>query len=446
MKNTIIYPYCLFFVLLLLLSTCIKEESLVTVENKRFFDSTGAVDHIQTIASSLRIKNDSSNFVPQFIKAYGYPLWQDALSFEVSNKIVYAIPIKSTDSNIEIESIWFFSLDSEKIDYRILTRQITNESIDDWVEKNWIFDYFTYKVLHKEPSSGLKFYSNAIERTRTVVVIEEKTCVHAFVEVGGVVTDKGWHCWTTSYEIFIADLKSEDGSSSGGNGTIYHGASGGGKIPIFGDDLIAVAPNASKLLQNHNMIQENWQTLEKMVEKIKEKCIGESLYNTLVEILKDSKINVEIVSDGSAYDASSNTLKIDLSMESNQLFHELWHALQALSLGLDVFSKSTLNQEVEAHYAQYLYLKTLSEYKGSKWEKMYKKDPRLNAIERLEDYIDKKGRLKPGVSRQLFDYEFTCVVCALQENGYGDESVFKYDDSKKDLENFMLLRELTKEC
>ncbi len=441
--------FSLFIVFLLFLSTCVREDSLTTGKYSRFFDTTGAVPHLQMIASLLDVKNDSSNFVSDFTKAYGYPLWKDALSFRTDDRIIFAVPIKSVDLDSEIESVWFFSVGLTRTDYQIFTRREITRTIDDWVEQNWVFDYFTRTILHKEPSSGLDFYPTTTIKSRTMVVIEETTCVHAFVSVGGVEDDKGWHCWTETYEIFIATPKPGELEGEGGSGSIEHGTGGGitiGNTPILGTDLRLVAPNASSILQNYNMIKENWETLEKMMVKIKEKCMGESLYNALVGILRDSKINIKIVSGGSSYDASSNTLKLDLSMESNQLFHELWHAFQALYLGLDVFSKSTLNQEVEAHYAQYLYVKKLPGYKGSKWEDMYAKDPRLNTIKDLEDYIDKKGRLYPGITRDLFDFYFIYTVGVLEEHGYGDKTIYKYDDSINDIDNFTILRELTKKC
>ena len=43
-------------------------------------------------------------------------------------------------------------------------------------------------------------------------------------------------------------------------------------------------------------------------------------------------------------------------MESNLLFHEMWHAYQAYQETPSSYVNSLLNLDIEAHYAQYIYI------------------------------------------------------------------------------------------
>ena len=62
------------------------------------------------------------------------------------------------------------------------------------------------------------------------------------------------------------------------------------------------------------------------------------------------------------------------------------------------YKESTLNGEIEAWYAQYLYTSNLPEYKDSKWEDRDNTAPRRRRIKSLTNYIDNKGNLLPGVN------------------------------------------------
>ena len=86
-------------------------------------------------------------------------------------------------------------------------------------------------------------------------------------------------------------------------------------------------------------------------------------------------------------------------MESNQLFHEMMHAYRAYQETTASYKESTLNGEIEAWYAQYLYTSNLPEYKDSKWEDRDNTAPRRRRIKSLTNYIDNKGNLLPGVNR-----------------------------------------------
>ncbi len=133
--------------------------------------------------------------------------------------------------------------------------------------------------------------------------------------------------------------------------------------------------------------------------------------------------------------------------ESNVFFHEMWHAYQAYQESESAYMNSLVNQEIEAHYAQYLYLRKLPEYKGSKWENYYAKDLRMGAIKNLNDHIDGKGNLRPGKNIEEFDFDILSIASIFETTkGYDDPSFYKYDETRSGLSNFSNLRTLTKDC
>lgn len=102
-------------------------------------------------------------------------------------------------------------------------------------------------------------------------------------------------------------------------------------------------------------------------------------------------------------------------------------------------------KEIEAHYAQYLYLQSLPEYSGSKWEDGYKHDSRLRGTAALRDYVDNKGSLKSGVHSTLLETftEETLVPVFRKIDGYKN---YSYDKTRIGLTNFSNLQELTVNC
>ena len=133
--------------------------------------------------------------------------------------------------------------------------------------------------------------------------------------------------------------------------------------------------------------------------------------------------------------------------ESNVFFHEMWHAYQAYQESESAYMNSLINQEIEAHYAQYLYLRKLPEYKGSKWENYYAKDLRMGAIKNLRDILMRKGNLHSGKNIEDFNFIFYQLLQFLrQPRGMMIRSFYKYDETRSGLSNFSNLRTLTKDC
>lgn len=135
-------------------------------------------------------------------------------------------------------------------------------------------------------------------------------------------------------------------------------------------------------------------------------------------------------------------------MESNHLFHEMWHAYQAYQETVDSYKNAELNLEIEAHYAQYLYLKKLPEYPGSKWHLPYfstkEKYRRFKYIAELEWCINTKGEIHETSSIEMLNSQIEDIVEIFHKTKSYENCIF--DESRSSLSMFGNLNLLTKDC
>ena len=169
------------------------------------------------------------------------------------------------------------------------------------------------------------------------------------------------------YQVCDDDTEDDSGSSGGGiTGGGGSSTSGGGSAPL-----------AKAMFRNSNMIDQNWGIIERMLEKITEDCMGRNLYNALLDKLDGKQLIIQFVSTGNSRFEKIGEgygITLNMEMESNQLFHEMMHAYRSYKETLNSYNESMINGEMEAWYAQYLYVKKLPEYDGSKWETKYNSD------------------------------------------------------------------------
>lgn len=133
-------------------------------------------------------------------------------------------------------------------------------------------------------------------------------------------------------------------------------------------------------------------------------------------------------------------------MESNELFHELFHVYQyRKGKNITSFCNAKMNHEIEAHFAQYCYLlKSEDDALGWSFAAEYA-DNRGIAIQMLSTYIDNKGRLLPDMSPEYVDglIEYNIVDVFRKTDAYKD---YPYDNSRGVEFNFKNLREIAKDC
>ena len=208
----------------------------------------------------------------------------------------------------------------------------------------------------------------------------------------------------------------------------------------------SLAPKAQAIFRNSNMIDANWRVLENMLEKIIMDCMGQNLYNGLKQKLNGNTLTIQFQNDkGSSFNYQTGAIKLSsINMESNHLFHEMFHAFQVYQETQESYGDAVINLEIEAHYAQYLYLKKLPEYPGSKWTVEWAKPGRPTLTTSLEFYITPKGELIDDENGTQFNGHLKKLINALKKDP--DYSGYNYDSSRQGLSNFQTLQILTKGC
>ena len=110
--------------------------------------------------------------------------------------------------------------------------------------------------------------------------------------------------------------------------------------------------------------------------------------------VKNNKINLEFdFGKGYSYNWEEHTLHIGLEeLEANNLLHEMFHVFQTTQEPISSFKSSMMNREIEAHYAQYLFLQRSAEWTDKKQDK-YAKSQRLRATTSLTKYVNQQGHV-----------------------------------------------------
>ena len=437
----------LLFAIPLIVVSCNNEEVPVVNLTDHFFNALDCNSDIRQITSLLKQKNDSSEFTSKFIEAYGYPLWKDARAFRENGHKIYAVPVKSLISGKEIEAVWFFSIGTKRTHYHIYTRKradVITRQVGDEAEQTWMFDYFTQYALHKKPVSGLTFVkSKTSTNTRSWNWERDENCELIYNATAGPYTYDTYYCW--SEERLREECDTDDGGYGrrGWEGELDWGDSGGNSSNE--DDT----PRAKLIFRNSNMTKKNWEIIESMLDKIIENCMGETLYDELANLLDGKTLSIQFNegSNGSfGYQGESTGICLGIQMESNQLFHEMMHVYRSYQETTSSYKSSTLNGEIEAWYAQYLYTSNLVEYKGSKWEERDYTDPRRKRIKNLTNYINDKGKLLPGVNLADLENEIVNNIVPIFHKYHYTADKYPFEYNRPGLENFKCINKLTINC
>ena len=238
-----------------------------------------------------------------------------------------------------------------------------------------------------------------------------------------------------------------------GNAHLWEPDTGNGGVGGGGGYQPTIAPKAKAIFRNSNMTEANWKALEKLLNKITENCMGSELYNGLANVLDGKTFSIQFNSGTSSSFGTQKDGSIGISLgsnlESGQLLHEMFHAFRSYKEGsISSYESSKMNGEVEAHYAQYLYQRSLPEYQtaGNKWARRDKTNYRWKSIKSLNSVIDEHGKLRSGFSEEDLKSRINSdIVPALINGGYSPEQ-YPFDYSRPGLENFSCLIELTIKC
>lgn len=461
MKHSMILKIGYLLTAFLFLFCCTSEKELFwrdveKEEIQSFFKSESlqsrteslTTDLIQIVVNTLYKQRDLLDAIRTYRSKYGVPMWAHSKGIATSDGFQLFVPVFNENNPKEIQTIWYFGIYNQTLYH--FTRNRPHS--DDILEEYWRYDYFTTYALGEKPKNGLIFKSKVNSRA------ESDDCDDVFVEVyyedpytgeSYYYQDyKGTICWDTpgvgdyqendpisNEDGFDSDVPIDDAIESGG-----------GNSESNNDNSNSVAPMAQSIFRNSDMTADNWKVIERMIEKIIKDCMGQNLYNGLIEKLDGKTLTIQFVEgSGSSFNFTTGDIKISIErMESNHLFHEMFHAFQAYQETQESYKNSRLNLEIEAHYAQYLYLKKLPEYLGSKWHVAYVIDDRHKSISELEWYINFKGELYDYSTTEILDAHIEDVVEYFYETT--DYKGFNFDESQKGLSIFENLNVLTKGC
>lgn len=199
--------------------------------------------------------------------------------------------------------------------------------------------------------------------------------------------------------------------------------------------------------------EEESQRLEELMNEMVKNCLGGNLYDGLRKVLKGKHIKIYANTDptlNGSFQFGEYGVKFTFSFKagSNKLFHEMFHMYQAYQETNASYVASGLNLEIEAHYAEYLYLKNQPDNKDTQWSEIYNYG-RHKTIQDLESYIDKYGNLlskESDAKEKLNEYLHNVVIPAFRKNGYDDNNLNKYNENRVGDDNFSNLKVLMKGC
>ena len=350
-----------------------------------------SISLLDTVIMNLSNINENQEFIGEFLKEYGIPLWNCTYIIDDGIEQTYFVPLYNGQTSLEITSLWFFHVSEGKIIYAPFRR---DDSSIAGHEQCFVFDLLSYLVFGEENSSGLVFGEKSSLSRSYLITLYECTPVCVSSESGG----EYWYedCVYRKYWVDETWNWITVNPGTGGGGVIDGGGSNEGGNSS-GNDYTSTF--ATQIFQNNNFSENSWEIVDKLLDEIQEICIGATLFNQIKEKLDGEKIGFQfVVSDGSGYVHSNRTLNIDVDqINSNALLHEMMHLYQTLTETEFSYESSLMNRELEARYAQYVYLQNKSylaraPYECSEW----------NIMASINDYIDNKGHLREGSDNDSF--------------------------------------------
>ena len=386
---------------------------------------------LEALIATLRDINDNIPFVTSFQEEYGMPLWDFAYTISEEEGDIYFVPIFDARTPLEIRSFWFFRISGGLMTYA--PYKFDETFISD-SEQRFIFDFLNYLVFGENNTSGAIFVEKA-PQTRAWITVTR--CWDVYTGTAEHLEFSYSNCIDTTYwidEVFVWNSvpdpsRGERGSLplTGGGG----GSSGSGSQAIFGNDQLT---------------EDTWKLLDDMLDEILDDCMGGNLYNEIKKQLNGDKVTIQIV-DGidSSYNWNTNTLSLNVNdLESYAYLHELIHLYQTLQETISSFENTLMNREIEAQYAQYLFLRKQPVWQ-EKYEEVYRRSQRGNAIINLDVYIDEHGSLQDESLAELAEcFISENVVSALQM--YEAYANYPFDVNQGVLQMFSNINVLTKNC
>lgn len=402
---------------------------------RHFFDNT--VARLDTVVMVLQKMEADTPFVARFEENYGLPLWNAVYALADEDVTCFLVPLWKPDAEKKIEALWFFRIADGRMKFFPLSRtSIQGE------EQSFIFDLLAYQAFGMNNAEQLVFEKAETPQTRMYITFTE--CWDVYTGTEAHLEYSYTNCIDRTYWIQDSSIPPLGGGTGTGD-VLYPGNDGGGGGSPSGGS------KAKSIFQNDSLDKTVWEKVEDLIEEIIEDCMGENLYNAVKDFLDGEKINFQLTDDkSSGYNMKKDSLYLSKTdIESGTLLHELFHVYQVKQESGESFQEATMNREIEAHLAQYRYLK-----KNNKLNELQNKmDRRWIAVKALDNKLDKNGNfiradsisdLVHDMQQEQFEASIEYnVVEAFRKVGYENE-VF---DNSRVLESISLnINKLTINC
>ncbi len=392
--------------------------------------------HLSYIVPALQTVDSIAPFVADFKEDYGMPLWNFAFINEGEEESCYFIPVWSSNDSKKISKVWVFGITEEQISYAPF-RYEDNPDNSDW---KFLFDLLTYYVFGMDNDLGVAL--QAVAQTREWITISSCWDVYAHTELTG---------WIYKYRNCIDRVYWIDASSNTGG----HGGTGAGTLPgeVIGGGASGNSGSnentsfqAKDIFENNNFMESNWKVLDLILEEITDDCMGQQLYNGISNALDGDKISIQIVdSSNPGYDWTQGVFTLNVEyLTSDVFFHELFHLYQTMQEMPYSFETSLLNREIEAHYAQFIYLQKPT-WSDEEYRSKFESSPRGASMKFLHSVLDESGNIKEKSLESMLNIIITeYVLKAFRKNETYNSYSFNIENNG--VEIFQNLNKLTKGC
>lgn len=384
--------------------------------------------------SALRGVEQEKHFATSFLLKYGIPLWNSTYESTKEEETCIFVPLYHLDKPHCIDAIWLLRIKDGWMKFFPLKRD--NELIKK-SDQAFIFDLLSYIVFGERNTQGLIFTPHA--QSRAVITVSQ--CWDVYTGTKDHLEYSYTNCIEHSYWVDDALMNSSWNNDGGGSGETWIEE---GRGTVGGSSSSADTPAGNIFKKEADQDSLLWSITENMITRIMEDCLGDDLYNLLKEKVKNKKINLEFdFGKEYAYNWDKNTLRIGLEeLEANNLLHEMFHVFQTTQEPISSFKSSMMNKEIEAHYAQYLFLKRSVEWTEQK-EKQYLNSQRLRATTSLADYVNQQGQVMASYLDFFNDYLSYHIVPSFRKEGYENYPFKEYPDITQIFPNIKLI---TKNC
>ena len=255
--------------------------------------------------------------------------------------------------------------------------------------------------------------------------IWERWCFY-YANTGSLIGCTAWELAGSS-SIMVCD---NEGGSGGNTGD--------------GNSSSTTTSKAQKLLKSTTLTDAEWEILEDWLDDILKNCMGNAMYNGLVNRMGTSRWTFVIDSTAEYDTFSGSTITLRSLDDPYAFMHELFHGYQAYQETASTFNAATANLEVEAQLAKVMYMldgRNLDEYVEN--FKELREDDFMNNFLFLNTFLNHKGQLANSNHEDIFMTYFQKIGLAYTES----DPMYKWDYDRISFnQNMKNIFELAKGC